>query len=74
MGRTEKVDFRANGEVDFKGLSYLHPKFSKMPIFLIPPRLASAKRNGVPYSLFWQNNFKEVPHAAGNDYQDTPSF
>jgi hypothetical protein len=49
VGRTEKVDCRANGEVDFKGISLLHPKFSEMPIPMVPPRLASAKRNGVPY-------------------------
>jgi hypothetical protein len=74
MGKAEKMDCRANGEVDFNVTRPLGSEFSELSLPIIHPRLVSGKRNGVPFQLFSQNNFKEVPHAAGNDYKDTSSF
>jgi hypothetical protein len=74
MGKAEKMDCRANAEVTFKGIRPLHREFSEMSLPMIHPRLVSTKRNGVPFQLFRQNNFKEVPHAAGSNYKHTPSF
>lgn len=54
MGGAEKVDFRANGEVGFKAIRSFCTEFSETFLLLIHPRLALAKRNGVPLELFEQ--------------------
>jgi hypothetical protein len=43
-------------------------------VLILVSRLSQQKEMGYPISYFGKNNFKEVPHAAGNDYKDTPSF
>ena len=43
-------------------------------VLILVSQLSQQKEMGYPFSYFGKNNFKEVPHAAGNDYKDTPSF
>jgi hypothetical protein len=71
MDLPKKVACRANGKVIFEGIA-LDPGILRD--FLANGPLSQQKEMGYPLSYFGKNNFKEVPHAAGNDYQHTPSF
>jgi len=48
--------------------------FGQGSVLILVSRLSQQKEMGYPMSYFGKNNFKEVPHAAGNNYKDTPSF